>query len=435
MLDIGSFYKKKVYFLAQKFFIADNKDELLHFAHKYDFDINFFDQVNDFVMGVMVSTDEDLYVIDVDCLNNIQDSIRKFYLSDLLDKLPKDKNYIFLQNSKHLSRYHLQKKLIENKCLAYLEKPIPNEYLIEKLFNIFLGKKRDRRSKILIVDYPGAGSIQISSMYLMQHNIEFKYHHEIDRLNSAIKEYRPDIVMINQSIFKEYEDIASILKKNIEFDNSMELILYMESNEIRDMQYALLRGFDDAVFSINSNFTSHYLYNKISKIRMNKNLINQDRATGLLNKTGLQNYTIDLLKQASVNKVPIALGITDIDKFKTINDTYGHFFGDIVIKRIAMLLQSRIGEKDLLGRFGGEEFVWVMWDTTPEDALHKMDLARQEFNQILFEVNSDTIKQFSFSGGVACYPQFKTENELFLQADEMLYEAKQNGRNQIRIKT
>jgi two-component system, cell cycle response regulator len=160
-------------------------------------------------------------------------------------------------------------------------------------------------------------------------------------------------------------------------------------------------------------------------------LIGKDRATGLLNKVGLQKKAQQLIRNAAREGCSLAYGVVDIDKFKTINDTWGHSFGDIVIKRLSLTLAPHIGENDLLSRFGGEEFVVVFWNCTLEEGLRKMDAMRKTFTEIAFEVARGQIKHFSFSGGVAAYPEYKSESELFLRADAMLYEAKQHGRNQI----
>ena len=182
-----------------------------------------------------------------------------------------------------------------------------------------------------------------------------------------------------------------------------------------------------------SGVLTRHLLNRMGKIRVSKNLISRDRATGLLNKIGLQQRAQDLIRVATEAAPvrPLAFGVIDIDKFKTINDTWGHYFGDIVIKRLSMLLSSYVGEQDLLSRFGGEEFVCLFWDCTLEQGKQKLDEMRLAFGEIEFEVAPGEIRHFSFSGGVAAYPECKSENELFLRADAKLYEAKQGGRNQI----
>jgi diguanylate cyclase (GGDEF)-like protein len=102
-----------------------------------------------------------------------------------------------------------------------------------------------------------------------------------------------------------------------------------------------------------------------------------------------------------------------------------------VIKRLAVCLASHLGERDLLSRFGGEEFVVVFWDCTLEQGWRRLDAMRQAFGAMPFEVRQGDPRRFSFSGGMAAYPVQQTENALFLRADAMLYEAKQGGRNRI----
>ena len=173
------------------------------------------------------------------------------------------------------------------------------------------------------------------------------------------------------------------------------------------------------------------LVNRAGKIRVNKDLIGKDRATGLLNKIGLQRKTQDLIRQATQENKPLAFAVIDIDKFKTINDTWGHHFGDIVIKRLCLSLAPHMGERDLLSRFGGEEFVAVFWDCTLPAAWQRLDAMRQAFGAIAFQAGRGETRCFSFSGGLAGFPEQRSENELFLRADAMLYTAKESGRNRI----
>jgi len=92
-------------FLSQTFFIKDNQAELLLCAHKYDFDILFFDQMSDFVMAVQSATTDALFVVDLDVLYNMQDDMQHsrkqtMFLSDLLQRLPPQHSYVYLQTER-----------------------------------------------------------------------------------------------------------------------------------------------------------------------------------------------------------------------------------------------------------------------------------------------------------------------------------------------
>jgi two-component system cell cycle response regulator len=424
-------YKNHVMLLSQNFFIKDNQAELLLYAHKYDFDILFFNEVSEFVAAVESDHGNNLYVIDLDALHNMQsdmhDSRKTLMLSELLQRLPGEHSYVYLQSVRQGGRFLLQQRLVDSNCLAYAEKPIANDVLVDKLFNLFVQKKRGDLVRLVYLGEPAG----LDDAALLQSRIEVIHHADAQSLHLRVKELQPDIVLITDAEYERTEALVRVLKKNIEADPVREITLLQRQPDAALTRRALASGFDDIMLVTDPDLLAARLVNRANKIRVNKDLIGKDRATGLLNKIGLQKKAQELIRQAAREERPLAFGIVDIDKFKTINDTWGHYFGDIVIKRLSLTLAPHIGENDLLSRFGGEEFVVVFWGCTLEQGWQKMDAMRQAFGAIPFEVKPGDIRHFSFSGGVAAYPAYKSENELFLRADAMLYEAKQGGRNRI----
>jgi len=426
-------YKHHVLLLSHNFFIKDNRAELRLHAHKYDFDITCFDEVRDFVAAVGAVAEEGgntLFVIDLDALHNLQadmlEARRTLMLSELLQRLPADQNYVYLQSARQGGRFLLQQRLVDSHCLAYAEKPIPNDVLVDKLFNLFVQKKRGDLVRAI-----GLGAAGLDEAALLERRIELVHHTDPLTLHLRVKELQPDLVLISDAEYQRTEALVRVLKKNIEADPVREIVLLQRQSDADLMRRALASGFDAAMPAADGALLTAQLLNRANKIRVNRDLIGKDRATGLLNKVGLQKKAQDLIRQAALEGRPLAFGVVDIDKFKTINDTWGHYFGDIVIKRLSLTLASMLGERDLLSRFGGEEFVAVFWNCTQEEGRQKLDAMRCAFGAIPFEVKPGDVRHFSFSGGIAAYPAYKTENELFLRADAMLYEAKQAGRNRI----
>jgi two-component system cell cycle response regulator len=424
-------YKNQVMLLSQSFFIKDNQAELLLYAHKYNFDILFFDEVRDFAAAAEHDHGNSLFVIDLDALHNMQsdmqDSRKTLMLSELLQRLPGDHTYVYLQSARQGGRFLLQQRLVDSNCLAYAEKPIANDVLVEKLFNLFVQKKQGDLVRLIYLGEP----VGLDAAALLQQRIELVEHDNAQTLHLRVKELQPDIVLITDSEYQRTEALVRILKKNIEADPLREITLLQRQPDPALAQRAFDSGFDAIVQLSEAGLLVEQLVRRANKIRVNKDLIGKDRATGLLNKVGLQKKAQELIRQAAREDRPIAFGVIDIDKFKTINDTWGHGFGDIVIKRLSLTLATHIGDSDLLSRFGGEEFVAVFWDCTLEQGWQKLDAMRQAFCALPFEVMPGEVRHFSFSGGVAAYPEYKSENELFLRADAMLYEAKKGGRNQI----
>jgi diguanylate cyclase (GGDEF)-like protein len=424
-------YKYRAMLLSQNFFIKDNAAELRLHAHKYDFDMFFFSEVSEFVAAVEADAGNGLFVIDLDALHNMQsdmlDSRKTLMLGELLQRLPAGREYVYLQSSRQGGRYLLQQKLVDSHCLAYAEKPIANDVLVDKLFKLFVQQKRGELVRLIHLGEPAG----LDEDCLRQARIELIVHDQAQTLHLRVRELQPDMVLVSDTEFARTDSLARVLKKNIEADPVREIVLLQRQPDASLMQHALASGFDAVLPAGDAGLLCAQLVNRASKIRISKDLISKDRATGLLNKVGLQQQARELIRQAAREERPLAFGVIDIDKFKTINDTWGHYFGDIVIKRLAVSLASHLGERDLLSRFGGEEFVIVFWDCTLEEGWRRLDAMRRAFGAMPFEVRSGDVRRFSFSGGMAAYPACQTENALFLRADAMLYEAKQAGRDRI----
>jgi len=128
----------------------------------------------------------------------------------------------------------------------------------------------------------------------------------------------------------------------------------------------------------------------------------------------------------------------DIDHFKKVNDTFGHGVGDVVLKKLSRTILKRVREFDILARYGGEEFTLLLPQTLMHNSLSLAEQIRKDAEKIEIIVGSssadDAIDSCSFtiSVGISGIPDNGAEvrDELVKQADQALYMAKQNGRNQ-----
>ncbi|BCD61020.1 MULTISPECIES: FIST N-terminal domain-containing protein [unclassified Nitratiruptor] len=150
--------------------------------------------------------------------------------------------------------------------------------------------------------------------------------------------------------------------------------------------------------------------------------VQKDGLTGLLNKKSLLN-----LLQTHLNKKNISLLLIDIDNFKKINDTKGHLFGDEVLKAFAQILIKNSRKSDIVGRFGGEEFVVVYFDLDEEMAKEKAERIRFEFEALSQRFGYP----LSVSIGMTNKRDGDTLPTLLERADEALYFSKRNGKNRV----
>lgn len=161
-------------------------------------------------------------------------------------------------------------------------------------------------------------------------------------------------------------------------------------------------------------------------------LASHDPLTGLKNRLNLEDDLERLMLHYTINKLPYAVAMFDIDFFKNINDTYGHDMGDFVLCEIAKLFTHSTRDNDTIYRSGGEEFVIVFNRIKPEDVLSRCDYIRTRIEKHTF-IFKDTHLHVTVSGGVF-YPEIapvEHVREVLKFADNALYRAKNEGRNRI----
>ncbi len=158
-----------------------------------------------------------------------------------------------------------------------------------------------------------------------------------------------------------------------------------------------------------------------------------DGLTGLFNKRTLTDMADQKLKSSLRFKKPLSLLVCDLDHFKRVNDTYGHDIGDIVIKGFADVLKRTKRDTDVVGRFGGEEFLLVCEETDAEGARLLAERIRTELEATQFHSGEGTLR-VTCSIGVATFPQAGRDWEsLFKATDEALYVSKRGGRNRVTV--
>ena len=158
---------------------------------------------------------------------------------------------------------------------------------------------------------------------------------------------------------------------------------------------------------------------------------NTDPMTGIYNRRYFFDVSEQILEVSKRDNMPMSIAMLDIDKFKTINDTYGHDVGDVVIQKSVDIIREHLKEDDILIRFGGEEFLVVMLDTSIKNAHILCEKIRQTIEKS-YPINEE--KQVTISIGISPYTNEDTEiAQIVKRADNALYEAKRTGRNKIAI--
>ncbi|MDP1636798.1 MAG: diguanylate cyclase [Candidatus Nitrotoga sp.] len=156
-----------------------------------------------------------------------------------------------------------------------------------------------------------------------------------------------------------------------------------------------------------------------------------DGLTGLYNRSKLDVILKDELARFKRNQRPFAVLMMDIDYFKTLNDSHGHIAGDQVIAAVAKILSQSIRSVDYAARYGGDEFIIIMVETTADMALKMAERIRSQVNAMRYSANGQIVSVTVSIGVVQCQQSDDaTPTAVFARADSALYEAKRAGRNQ-----
>ena len=175
-----------------------------------------------------------------------------------------------------------------------------------------------------------------------------------------------------------------------------------------------------------------YLFTNRELHKVNKKANNYaftDALTGLYNRHYLNNF-LEKFTALRKDDANFAVLFIDIDKFKLVNDTLGHIAGDCILKILASKLKSLTRSKDILCRYGGEEFVMILSDISKENALDKANQIRASVQDMLFDCEQQSI---TISVGLSFGSKNTDISQIMQEADKALYVAKDAGRNCVKV--
>lgn len=160
-----------------------------------------------------------------------------------------------------------------------------------------------------------------------------------------------------------------------------------------------------------------------------------DPLTGTNTRSTMERELMREQQRARRSGRPCSIAIADIDRFKSVNDTYGHQAGDRVLARVTRIIEDSLRPYDSIYRFGGEEFLICLPDSGPEDARRVLDRVRKTISETPIPIDNDDPLSVTVSFGVAQLVPRRRLKEIMERADRALYEAKNNGRDQVVVWT
>lgn len=314
---------------------------------------------------------------------------------------------------------------------AYFVKPVRVSQLVDKLDRLTTPRTVDPY-RILIIDDDDMLA-QSYALTLQQAGMQTNVLSNPNLLLSQLDEWKPDLILmdLNMPEFTGLE-LAAVIRQQEEYVSVPIVYLSTEMRIEKQLAAMKLGGDDFLTKPIQPDHLISSVAARAERSHKLRSLIMRDSLTGLLNHTAIKGQLEIQLARAKRRNTPLAYAMLDLDHFKRVNDTYGHPTGDGVLKTLARLLQQRLRRTDIIGRYGGEEFAVILTEASAGNARLILDEIRSGFAKIPQQSGNEELNT-TFSAGIAAWPEFDDAIRLNDAADRALYQAKQNGRNNVML--
>ena len=231
-----------------------------------------------------------------------------------------------------------------------------------------------------------------------------------------------------QKILEELEDLIMIIdqENNIVYSNrpkeTFEALIPIDNNFYKGINGKIYSPLKKSI-RIEEKEYNLYQYKENTKLYQSVNNQQLDSITDIRNRAMVNQY----LTKMNLQDRNSILAMVDIDKFKDINDTYGHLYGDSILSEIASILKMQIRNTDFIGRYGGEEFIIILNSEMMPSALLRFNDIRNK----IAEHFQNSIYKITVSIGVTSFGKGDSIMETVEKADKALYYVKENGRNNV----
>ena len=310
---------------------------------------------------------------------------------------------------------------------GYFTKPVDVVALTERV-DLLIAHTQPRAYRILIVD-DDVDTSNFFGVVLRHAGMNAYVLNSPENILNVMAVFRPELILMDVYMPGcNGVELARMIRQDNSYLDVPIVFLSSESDLEKQMD-AVEAGADDFLTKpIAPKLLVSSLSSRAERYRSLRALIMRDGLTGLYNHTAIKEELTAEISSASRNNTPLSLAMIDLDNFKQVNDTYGHPVGDQVLRSLSLVLKQRLRRNDVIGRYGGEEFVIIFPGTTAAIASKVLDQIRQTFST-LYQHSEQGEFAVSFSAGIAEMAPNQDLDVLFDRADAALYSAKHSGKN------
>jgi diguanylate cyclase (GGDEF)-like protein len=350
--------------------------------------------------------------------------------NDVFDQIPQwqEKKIPFMFIS-DVDKQEIRLKAIKVGGIAFFPKPVDLVNLIDKLDETRASETDDHRVLIVEDQSTVANYYQI---VLKMAGMTTKVVTDSKQVLTELEEFHPDLILMDLYLpDSDGIQLAKMIRQIDEYVSVPIVFLSSEGDFNKQMEAMSLGGDEFLEKPIKADHLVSVVRSRLERLRIIRALMIRDSLTALLNHTSFRGQLKQELERCRRQETKLALAMLDLDEFKRINDTYGHSVGDSVLKSLSRLLRQRLRKSDIIGRYGGEEFVVILLDVDEEHAYQVMNEIREHFAEVQHFAPGKGFFSVTFSCGIATYPEFSSSTLISDAADQAMYRAKEAGRNKV----
>ena len=399
-------------------YLANIKDRLPYFGYEIDF----FEEI-EAAKDRVFKEDIHLLILDAELVQK-NESIEK-WLRNIKEKRDSFKIFFISVNNDFKTRLFA----IRNGGDAFFDSSVDAAKLAHKI-EYFTDTRKSQPDHVLIVD-DDIDTLSYYAQLFQQKGMVTSVTTDPFTVFNLIIESTPDLIFIDMLMPGcNGIELTAMIRQHDEF-LPIPIIIYSAFDKPMSVDFELsFSGYEFVSKFADDETLVSIAINRIDRSRNLRYFMERDSLTGLLNHSNIYDSFQREFARAIRTNLPLSYVIIDIDNFKSINDKYGHFVGDTVLKSLAYILVERLRVTDIVGRYGGEEFVVIMSNTKVQSAKKVIDRIRENFGQIAHNAFGKDFN-VTFSCGIASFPEFHVTKTIFDNADRALYIAKKGGKNQV----
>lgn len=311
---------------------------------------------------------------------------------------------------------------------SFLQKPKSASQIIDTIVNQ-LDDMRAATGKILVVDKPE--NVEIINTLLLQEGYQVSAISDAYLFWKTLEEFNPDLIVVNIELPNlSGLELCQVVRSDPRWHLIPVIIVANNTEDRQTLNLVFQAGGDDFVEigALESQLIIR-IKNRLDRTRVFTRLAETDPLTGLKNRRTSSLSINQLMRLSRSLRQPFSIALIDLDHFKSVNDVYGHAVGDVVLRRLGVLLLNSFRGKDIAARWGGEELVIGMFGLNRENGVHRIAEVLDVFRRINFTGRGRGAFNVTFSAGVAEYPSDGIDlHALYRSADDALYKAKTSGR-------